>query len=128
MGPGRARRERVRAALRVAVEMTGRALASQPALVLLGPTGRFTASLEIQGERSAKRHPVSRGDHRTRYPKRPRLYRFDGSNLSPFDSFFCCRRVAVAASQRKKGIAFQTSDQARLPAEFKHINKRRKRN
>lgn len=27
MGPGRARRERVRAALRVAVEMTGRALA-----------------------------------------------------------------------------------------------------
>ena len=31
MGPGRARRERVRAALRVAVEMTGRALASQPA-------------------------------------------------------------------------------------------------
>ena len=30
MGPGRARRERVRAALRVAVEMTGRALASQP--------------------------------------------------------------------------------------------------
>ena len=95
----------------------GRVLASQPALVLLGPTGRFTASLEIQGERSAKRHPVSRGDHRTRYPKRPRLYRFDGSNLSPFDSFFCCRRVAVAASQRKKGIAFQTSDQARLPAE-----------
>ena len=74
MGPGRARRERVRAALRVAVEMTGRALASQPALVLLGPTGRFTASLEIQGERSAKRHPVSRGDHRTRYPNRPRLY------------------------------------------------------
>ena len=123
MGPGRARRERVRAALRVAVEVTGRALA-----LVLGPTGRFTASLEIQGERSAKRHPVSRGDHRTRYPKRPRLYRFDGTNLSPFDSFFCCRRVAVAASQRKKGIAFQTSDQARLPAEFKHINKRRKRN
>ena len=28
MGPGRARHERVRAALRVAVEMTGRALAS----------------------------------------------------------------------------------------------------
>ena len=30
MGPGRARRERVRAALRVAVELTGRVLASQP--------------------------------------------------------------------------------------------------
>lgn len=34
MGPGRARRERVRAALRVAVEMTGRVLA-----LVLGPVG-----------------------------------------------------------------------------------------
>ena len=70
-------------ALRVAVEMTGRALA-----LVLGPAGRFTASLQIQGERSAKRHPLSHGDHRTRIPNRLRFYRFDGTNLSPFDSFF----------------------------------------
>lgn len=39
MGPGRARRERVRAALRVAVEMTGRALASQPWCCSARPVG-----------------------------------------------------------------------------------------
>ena len=35
----------------------------------------------------------------------------------------CCRK-----GRKRRNILFSASDQTRLPAEFKHINKRRKRN
>jgi len=48
--------------------------------------------------------------------------------FSFFFSFFFCKKKEKKKKEKKTFFKLSTSAQARLPAELKHINKRRKRN